>query len=170
LINDNNHIELARATADKNKRRISRSMLEHKKESLNASSVLHKDEDIFYGANEDEDHNQETPEGDGTTTNFFASASENIQKNQIEINSKKRDQNIELKNSKSESNVNESNSLNVYSKNKFYDSIYNSKRHELPAKKEKLTLNVWSILKDALGKDLSKFCVPGKIFFIKTFY
>jgi hypothetical protein len=45
--------------------------------------------------------------------------------------------------------------------NKFYDAAYNNKRKELPAKKEKLNLKVWSILKDALGKDLSKFCVPG---------
>ncbi len=157
MINDNNHIELARATSDKHKRRFSKSMLEHKKDSLNVSSILHKDEDIFYGANEDDDHVNETPEGDGTTT-FFASAGEN-QKNHIEINSKKHVDSIEIQNN----NINgkENNTLYLNSNNKFYDPIYNKKRHELPAKKEKLNLNVWSVLKDALGKDLSKFCVPG---------
>jgi len=47
---------------------------------------------------------------------------------------------------------------------KFYDSLYVQKRCSLPTKKKELNLNVWSILKDAVGKDLSKFCVPGKIY------
>ncbi len=48
---------------------------------------------------------------------------------------------------------------------KFYDPMYNEKRKELPTKRLKLNLNVWKILKDAIGKDLSKFCVPGKLIF-----
>jgi hypothetical protein len=48
-------------------------------------------------------------------------------------------------------------------KNKFYDPVYANKRTELPVKRKNLNINVWSILKDAVGKDLSKFCVPGKI-------
>lgn len=49
-------------------------------------------------------------------------------------------------------------------KSKFYDEIYDKtdKRTRLPNKRIDLNLNVWSILKDAIGKDLNKFCVPGK--------
>jgi hypothetical protein len=51
--------------------------------------------------------------------------------------------------------------------NKFYDPIYVEKRKFLPALKKELKINVWSILKDAVGKDLSKFCVPGIYFIYK---
>jgi hypothetical protein len=50
----------------------------------------------------------------------------------------------------------------VTSNKKFYDAVYDNRRTELPVKRRNLNLNVWSILKDAVGKDLSKFCVPGK--------
>ena len=48
-------------------------------------------------------------------------------------------------------------------KNEFYDPIYSTttKRTKLPKERIDLNLNVWSILKDAVGKDLNKFCVPG---------
>ena len=49
---------------------------------------------------------------------------------------------------------------------KFYDPLYDYKRNLLPFPKKKIDLNVWSILKDAVGKDLSKFCVPGRYKFI----
>lgn len=55
------------------------------------------------------------------------------------------------------------NSVSV-KKSKFYDEVYDKtvKRTRLPNKRIDLNLNVWSILKDAIGKDLNKFCVPGK--------
>jgi len=43
----------------------------------------------------------------------------------------------------------------------YYDSNYVNKRKELPTIKKTFTFNVWNVLKDAVGKDLSKFCVPG---------
>ena len=55
----------------------------------------------------------------------------------------------------------------IKNSNKFYDSIYNNKRSKLPVLKKSMSLNVWSILKDAVGKDLSKFCVPGIFLLIK---
>jgi hypothetical protein len=45
---------------------------------------------------------------------------------------------------------------------KFYDPVYDYKRFKLPVPRKKVSLNIWSILKDAVGKDLSKFTVPGK--------
>lgn len=54
----------------------------------------------------------------------------------------------------------------VHPESKFYDPLYIEMRKCLPAKKKELNINVWSILKDAVGKDLSKFCVPGN----KCFY
>jgi len=46
-------------------------------------------------------------------------------------------------------------------RSKFYDEAYNSKRTSLACPRKKINLNVWGILKDAVTKDLSKFCVPG---------
>lgn len=43
---------------------------------------------------------------------------------------------------------------------KFNDPIYKEKRTKLPFPKKKFSFNPWSILKDAIGKDLNKFCVP----------
>lgn len=44
------------------------------------------------------------------------------------------------------------------------DEIYANtpKRTRLPNEKIDLNLNIWGLLKDAVGKDLNKFCVPGK--------
>lgn len=43
----------------------------------------------------------------------------------------------------------------------FTDPLYSKRRLALPVKKRPFPFNVWQILKDAVGKDLSKFCVPG---------
>lgn len=43
---------------------------------------------------------------------------------------------------------------------KFYDALYDKKRHALPFKRTKYEFNIWKILKDAIGKDLNRFCVP----------
>lgn len=53
---------------------------------------------------------------------------------------------------------------NDHKSSQFYDPMYNEKRDELPVKKKPLNLNVWSILKDAIGKDLNRFCVPGNFY------
>jgi hypothetical protein len=47
-------------------------------------------------------------------------------------------------------------------RSKYYDEAYNQKRNSLPCPRKKINLNVWGILKEAVSKDLSKFCVPGK--------
>lgn len=62
-------------------------------------------------------------------------------------------------------NNNNINSTSVKTLSPYYDEIYDKmdKRNRLPKKRIDLNLNVWSILKDAVGKDLNKFCVPGKI-------
>lgn len=46
-------------------------------------------------------------------------------------------------------------------RSKYYDEAYNKKRTSLPCPRKKINLNVWGILKEAVTKDLSKFCVPG---------
>lgn len=50
------------------------------------------------------------------------------------------------------------------SANQYYDEVYAKieKRNRLPKERVPMNLNIWGILKDAVGKDLSKFCVPGK--------
>ena len=47
---------------------------------------------------------------------------------------------------------------------KFYDKVYSNytKRNRLTKPRLEVKFNVWSVLRDALGKDLNKFCVPGK--------
>ena len=51
--------------------------------------------------------------------------------------------------------------VNLNSKNKFYDPIYEyPRRTSLPAKKLDLGFNVWKVFKSAVGKDLSHFGVP----------
>lgn len=55
----------------------------------------------------------------------------------------------------------------------FKDEIYSNtpRRNRLPKEKVDLNLNIWGLLKDAVGKDLNKFCVPGKyIFIIKSLF
>ncbi len=75
---------------------------------------------------------------------------------------KDKDKNIEKDKKESINNINTD--QHVVKKSKFYDEVYDKtpKRTRLPNKRIDLNLNVWSILKDAIGKDLNKFCVPGK--------
>ena len=47
----------------------------------------------------------------------------------------------------------------------YYDVNYINKRKELPTIKKTFNFNVWNVLKDAVGKDLSKFCVPGNLLY-----
>ncbi len=53
------------------------------------------------------------------------------------------------------------NSNNLHKHGKFFDPLYEETRQNLPVKREKVTVNVWGILRDAIGKDLSKFAMPG---------
>jgi hypothetical protein len=163
LINDNNHIELAKASASESKKKRMKDL----SSSILSNGVLHKDEEIFYGAKEDE-----TEEGELELNIKHDVEFENI----ININTKK---GLELEMPVIKQNTNNNNNLNnslaklpiqnitlnfvddQNKNNKFYDPMYTNKRTEPLAKRQKINLNVWSILKDALGKDLSKFCVPG---------
>lgn len=58
-----------------------------------------------------------------------------------------------------------SNSIINTESSKFYDRVYSTyiKRNRLEKPRLEVKFNVWSILKDSLGKDLNKMCVPGKI-------
>jgi hypothetical protein len=58
--------------------------------------------------------------------------------------------------------INLSDNIKNNYRGKFYDEAYeNIERKALPAVRKKINLNVWGILKEAVTKDLSKFCVPG---------
>ena len=43
--------------------------------------------------------------------------------------------------------------------------MFNFKRTVLPSKRVDRPINVWSIIKGNLGKDISKISVPGKMLF-----
>ena len=123
------------------------------------------DEEVFYGLDDDE--------------NEMENVKSNTQRHTLNTNGFKKELDLR-RNSKDDSGLNmKSNGLlnqandNIYSeeikeiekhnqKGKFYEEAYdNLERKELPAKRKKINLNVWGILKDAVTKDLSKFCVPG---------
>ena len=40
--------------------------------------------------------------------------------------------------------------------------IYARKRLKMPMIRQQVNFNIWEILKDAVGKDLSRFSMPGK--------
>jgi hypothetical protein len=76
-----------------------------------------------------------------------------------EQKNKENHKNIDI-NIQSLDNVNNNNNISL--KGKFYDEAYDkNERNALPAIRKKINLNVWGILKEAVTKDLSKFCVPG---------
>lgn len=158
LLHDNNVIELARNAAENEKMGMpsrSKAGVNNKlrKQSERSFNVIKKNEDVFYGADEDE---EETPQYKEEGNQIKVDMQENatpVFKSRLE---EEREKDNQL----------ESDNLLVKKedrKQKYYDPMYNNKRKNLPVKREKLNLNVWSILKDALGKDLSKFCVPGKL-------
>ncbi len=47
---------------------------------------------------------------------------------------------------------------------KYSDPLYKQFRKPLPTKRKITKFNIWEILKDAVGKDLNKFTMPGIIF------
>jgi hypothetical protein len=49
---------------------------------------------------------------------------------------------------------------NIQKQSALYEPAYKEVRHKLPRERVKLNLSVWSILKDAVGKDLNKFAIP----------
>jgi len=69
---------------------------------------------------------------------------------------------LQAENNNRNDNLNNEIEIRNPSRGKYYDEAYNSKRNSLPFLRKKVNLNVWGILKDAVTKDLSKFCVPGK--------
>jgi hypothetical protein len=47
---------------------------------------------------------------------------------------------------------------------KNYSECYSKKRTKMPFVRKQVSFNVWEILRDAVGQDLSKFSMPGKLF------
>ncbi len=116
-----------------------------------SNRVYQKDEDVFYAVSDDEDDK---------SLNEIKSMSGIISKNHTE--SKKRVSKNIMRNNEEAIQFGLIQEITpVHIENKFYDPIYSQIRKSLPQKKKDLNINVWSILKDAVGKDLSKFCVPG---------
>ncbi len=48
-----------------------------------------------------------------------------------------------------------------------YSEIYNKKRTKLPLNRKEIKFNVWDILRDAVGKDLSRISMPGILMIFK---
>lgn len=131
------------------------------------NQIIKMNEEVFYGL--DDDELEENKNFNFTTRNTInhiglsCNLKENLRKNF------KDDSDLNMK---SNTLLNQANN-NIYSeeykeieslskRGKFYDEAYNKlERKQLPAKRKKINLNVWGILKDAVTKDLSKFCVPG---------
>ncbi len=152
LLDDNNMVEIARGGHHEehnnhnndNEIKVSRS---HKP---NVSHVHEENnEEVFYGASDNEG------DDDNNNTNLISiRRSYNTQShnnNQNDINDNE-SYHTTPNNMKNKLDTNPA---------KFYDVLYDNRRKELPVKRLKLNLNVWKILKNAIGKDLSKFCVPG---------
>lgn len=119
-----------------------------------SSRVYQKDEDIFYAVSDNND--SET-------------AIDQKNKNTSRIRDSKRKVTLKMmeeENTPIKSFVRDLVPVKTV-ESKFYDPLFSEKRKSLPVLKKDLKLNVWSILKDAVGKDLSKFCVPGMINYIE---
>ena len=46
---------------------------------------------------------------------------------------------------------------------KYFNEIYSRKRVKMPMIRQQVTFNIWEILRDAVGKDLSRFSMPGNL-------
>lgn len=132
--------------------------------------IIKVDEEEFYSLEDSVNHNI------GSLTSYALASS--IGKNrdiELEEKNKFNPQNninnmndsivLQSKNTSDKGNLDREIEFKKKLKGKFYDEAYNNKRNSLPYPRKKMNLNVWSILKDAVTKDLSKFCVPGKIIF-----
>jgi hypothetical protein len=117
-----------------------------------SNRILEKDEVVFYALSDNDEY-------DG----FNEIKQKNDKHKEINSGSKKRLSKRIMKVVDENTPFNTTSNLaHIKLNNKFYDPLYLEKRKSLPVKKKELKLNVWNILKDAVGKDLSKFCVPGK--------
>jgi hypothetical protein len=152
---------------------IKESNEEFNNEKEKENRIIKMNEEVFYGL--DDDELEENKNFNFTTRNTInhiglsSNLKESLRKNC------KDDSDLNMKSSNL---LNQANN-NIYSeelkeienlskRGKFYDQAYdNLERKQLPAKRKKINLNVWGILKDAVTKDLSKFCVPG--FYLKIF-
>ncbi len=54
-------------------------------------------------------------------------------------------------------------------KGKFYDPDYDNIRTQLPVPRKKVKFSIWEVLKELVGKDFSKFAVPGKYINLSLF-
>jgi len=50
--------------------------------------------------------------------------------------------------------------MNVNKSNKFYSEYYVNKRTKFPCNRTMIKFNLWTIVKDAIGKDLNRFTMP----------
>jgi hypothetical protein len=147
------------------------------KESMESHNVIKKEDDIFYGANEeDEQENNDINNkniakatatarvrGNTNTSNpmIFESANQENQ-NEIKLN-KMTNLMTDLRVSTTEGKIEEINSLiPSHRKGKFYEPMYEDRRKNMPFQRKQVSVNVWGILRDAIGKDLSKFAMPGR--------
>jgi hypothetical protein len=147
------------------------------KESMESHNVIKKEDDIFYGANEeDEQENNEinnkklAPARANIYTNtsnkmIFESANQENH-NEIKLN-KMTNLMTDLRVCTTEGKIEEINSFNSlipsHRHGKFYEPMYEERRKNMPFQRKQVSVNVWGILRDAIGKDLSKFAMPGKL-------
>jgi hypothetical protein len=117
--------------------------------------IYEKDDDVFYALS---DMSESEVAGDSKSSNKHVNNKSLDFKKKM---SKKTIQKLDYLNSVAKMTT-ELTPFNM--DDKFYDPLYVEKRRFLPKIKKEQNLNVWSILKDAVGKDLSKFCVPGKLY------
>lgn len=128
-------------------------------------------EEVFYGLDDDNsiDHKMSSYNSNPFAPslnkhNVNLTKEENIMKNS---NNETNDDLIILKPfnkiNNSNAKIDDNNKVDIQKikKSRFFDEAYNSKRNSLPCPRKKINLNVWGILKEAVTKDLSKFCVPG---------
>ncbi len=117
------------------------------------------DKEVFYDL--------ENEEFESTTSKHFNESSNNSNKAPMTSSYEANNNMILLKtvNNNIHSNPFTQIEMQKPKRSKYYDEAYNSKRNSLPCQRKKINLNVWGILKEAVSKDLSKFCVPGKQIF-----
>lgn len=135
-------------------------------------SVIRKDTDVFYEVDDGEDQTNiqnNTEQNPNNVDNFnkghiFLDNNKNLSENNTINYNLNESQNIKNNNYNiSENTLNQSltTSSNYPGRAEdFSDKAYNKKRTALSVPRVKVNFSIWSILKDAVGKDLTKFSVP----------
>ncbi len=132
------------------------------KESLESHNIIKKEEEVFYGANEEEEGQNDQEQGASSNAMVFESGIN--KKDELKLN-KFNNLMTDLRIT-SEGKIEEINSLTTsHIHGKFFDPMYEERRKNLPLERKQVSVNVWGILRDAIGKDLSKFAMPGNLIF-----